>query len=117
MLSVNVTEGREIHCLKAFAPTVCTAFEKTILLSAEHSKKASCGISVKPLPNLLRNRGRLVFHSDGVRPARFVLKRQADTIYSAVFFPGNEQWRYAIDQDGLNQRFRLIVKEWDSAVN
>ena len=38
----------------------------------------SCpGVSVKPLPNLLRNRGRLVFHSDGVRPARFVLKRHA----------------------------------------
>jgi len=52
-----------------------------------------------------------------VRNGRFVLKRQADTIYSAVFFPENEQWSNAIDQDGLNQRFRLIVKEWDPAVN
>ena len=52
-----------------------------------------------------------------VRNDRFVLKRQADTVYSAVFFPGNEQWKHAIDQEELNQRFRLIVKEWDIAVN
>ena len=35
------------------------------------------GEAVKALPNLLRNRSRLVFHADGIRPARFVLKRHA----------------------------------------
>lgn len=52
-----------------------------------------------------------------VRNDRFVLKRQADAVYAAVFFPGNEQWKYAIDQEELNQRFRLVIKEWDIAVN
>jgi len=52
-----------------------------------------------------------------VRNERFVLKRQSDTIYSAVFFPDNEQWADAIDQEELNQRFHLIVEEWDSGVN
>ena len=54
---------------------------------------------------------------NAVRNDRFVLKRQADTIYSAVFYPGNEQWEYAIDQEELNQRFRLIIREWDFGVN
>lgn len=48
---------------------------------------------------------------------RFVLKRQADTIYSAVFYPEGENWRGIIDQEELNQRFRLMVKEWVSGVN
>ncbi len=52
-----------------------------------------------------------------VRNERFVLKRQTDTVYSAVFFPGNENWEHGLDQEGLNQRFRLIVKEWGSTAN
>ena len=48
---------------------------------------------------------------------RFVLKRQADTIYSAIFYPEGEGWSGAIDQEELNQRFRLIVKEWVSGFN
>ena len=51
------------------------------------------------------------------RNERFVLKRQVDTIYAAAFLDGNEGWQYAIDQEELNQRFRLIVREWDSGEN
>ena len=51
------------------------------------------------------------------RNNRFVLKRQVDTIYAAAFLNGNEAWQYAIDQEELNQRFRLIIREWDSGEN
>ena len=51
------------------------------------------------------------------RNNRFVLKREVDTIYAAAFLDGNEGWPYAIDQEELNQRFRLIVREWDSGDN
>ena len=51
------------------------------------------------------------------RNNRFVLKRQVDTIYAAAFLNGNEDWQYAIDQEELNQRFRLIIREWDSGEN
>ena len=48
---------------------------------------------------------------------RFVLKTQVSTIYSAAFLEGNEDWRHAIDQEELNERFRLIVKEWATGEN
>ena len=51
------------------------------------------------------------------RNNRFVLKREVDTIYAAAFLDGNDGWQYAIDQEELNQRFRLIVREWDLEEN
>ena len=51
------------------------------------------------------------------RNNHFVLMRQADTIYSAVFYTDNNDWSGAIDQEELNQRFRLIVQEWASGAN
>ena len=51
------------------------------------------------------------------RNNRFVLKRQMDTIYAAAFLDGNSTWQYAIDQEALNQRFRLIVAEWVPSEN
>ena len=51
------------------------------------------------------------------RNGRFVLKREVDTIYAAAFLEGNEGWQYAIDQEELNQRFRLIIREWDPGEN
>lgn len=51
------------------------------------------------------------------RNGRFVLQRGVDTIYAAAFLEGNETWQYAIDQEELNQRFRLIVREWDPGEN
>ena len=51
------------------------------------------------------------------RNGRFVLQRGVDTIYAAAFLEGNEGWQYAIDQEELNQRFRLIVREWDPGEN
>jgi len=50
-----------------------------------------------------------------VRNNRFVLKRQANTVYSAVFF--EEGAERAPDQEELNQRFRLILREWSPGVN
>ena len=38
---------------------------------------ASPGVSAKALFGLFRNRGRLVFYSDGTRPARFTLRRHS----------------------------------------
>ena len=46
------------------------------------------------------------------REGRFVLKREVGTIYSGAFFDYNDSWRHAISQENLNQRFRLIAKEW-----
>ena len=51
------------------------------------------------------------------RNNRFVLKREVDTVYAAAFLDGNEGWRYAIDQEELTQRFRLIIQEWDPGEN
>lgn len=51
------------------------------------------------------------------RNNRFVLKREVDTIYAAAFLDGNAGWEYAIGQEELTQRFRLIVQEWDSGDN
>ena len=50
--------------------------------------------------------------SQAARGGRFVLKRQADTVYAAVFYPGGDGWREMMDQEELNQRFRLVVREW-----
>ena len=52
-----------------------------------------------------------------VRNSRFVLKRQASTIYAAVFFEDGADWEQTIDQEELNQRFRLIAREWTAGVN
>lgn len=52
-----------------------------------------------------------------VRNGRFVLKRQGNTVYAAVFYEGEKDWADGIDQEELNQRFRLIVKEWAAGVN
>ena len=43
---------------------------------------------------------------------RFAMKRQVSVTYAGAFFEGNNGWRYAITQDDLNERFRLVVKEW-----
>ena len=51
------------------------------------------------------------------RSDRFVLQRGVDTIYAAAFLEGNAAWQYAIDQEELTQRFRLIVREWDPGEN
>ena len=52
-----------------------------------------------------------------VRNNRFVLKRQSSTIYSAVFFGEGTDWSGTINQEELNQRFRLITREWTAGVN
>ena len=52
-----------------------------------------------------------------VRSNRFVLKRQSGTIYSAVFFGEGTDWSGTINQEELNQRFRLITREWTAGVN
>lgn len=51
------------------------------------------------------------------RNNRFVLKRQVDTIYTAAFLDGNDGWQYAISQENLNERFHLIIREWDPGEN
>lgn len=51
------------------------------------------------------------------RNGKFVLKRQVDTVYAGAFLEGNEDWPHAVDQEELNQRFRLIVREWAAGEN
>ena len=43
---------------------------------------------------------------------RFAMKRQVSVTYAGAFFEGNDNWQYALTQDELNERFRLVVKEW-----
>ena len=33
-------------------------------------------------------------------------------VYAGEFFDYNDSWRHAINQEKLNQSFRLIAKEW-----
>ena len=47
-----------------------------------------------------------------VRDKRFILKRQAETIYSARLQDANKTWEYGMTEDQLRTSFSLITTEW-----
>lgn len=51
------------------------------------------------------------------RGNRFILSRQAETIYTAEFLDGNENWDGKMTEDELRAGFRLITTEWLSGDN
>ena len=47
-----------------------------------------------------------------VRGSRFILSRQAETIYAAELLNANAGWEFGISESDLRAAFNLIVKEW-----
>lgn len=47
-----------------------------------------------------------------VRGSRFILSRQAETIFSAELLDGNKGWAYGMTEDQLRANFNLITTEW-----
>jgi hypothetical protein len=52
-----------------------------------------------------------------VRGNRFILSRQAETIYAAELLDDNASWEYGITEDQLCAAFSLITTEWMSSDN
>ncbi|QNL43692.1 VCBS repeat-containing protein [Oscillibacter hominis] len=46
--------------------------------------------------------------------SRFLLSRQAETIFAAELLDANESWDFGITEDELRSSFKLIVTEWAS---
>jgi len=49
-----------------------------------------------------------------VRDKRFILKRQAETIFSARLQDANNAWEYGMTEDQLRSGFSLITTEWNT---
>jgi hypothetical protein len=49
------------------------------------------------------------------RGGRFILSRQAETIYAAELLEGNGSWSYGISREELQAAFNLITTEWLSS--
>ena len=47
-----------------------------------------------------------------VRGGRFILSRQAETIYTAELLEGNSGWSLGMTEDEVCSAFNLITKEW-----
>lgn len=47
-----------------------------------------------------------------VRGGRFILSRQAETIYTAELLEGNSGWSLGMTEDEVRSAFNLITKEW-----
>lgn len=47
-----------------------------------------------------------------VRGNRFILSRQAETVYAAELLDGNAGWEYGMTEDRLRASFHLITTEW-----
>jgi hypothetical protein len=51
------------------------------------------------------------------RGNRFILGRQAETIYAAEVLESNGKWKYGITEDELRSGFKLITTEWRAGEN
>lgn len=52
--------------------------------------------------------------SRAVRGSRFLLGRQAQTIYTAELLDANNTWRYGVTSDEVRAAFGLIAAEWNT---
>ena len=43
---------------------------------------------------------------------RFVLARQATTVYAAEFLPGSADWEGTMSEDALREAFHMVQAEW-----
>ena len=51
------------------------------------------------------------------RGNRFILSRQAETVYAAELLSGNAAWQYGMTEDKLRASFHLITTEWTVSDN
>ena len=47
-----------------------------------------------------------------MRSGRFILSRQAETIYTAELLEVNEDWEFGVTEDEVREAFNLITREW-----
>ena len=52
-----------------------------------------------------------------LRGNRFILRRQAETVYAAELLEGNQDWTDGLTEDEVRTSFNLITKEWSSGEN
>ena len=52
-----------------------------------------------------------------MKNGRTILRRQPTTVYAVRFGDGYDQWRYAIDEGSLAERFSAIVTQWSVSGN
>ena len=50
--------------------------------------------------------------SKAARSGRFILSRQAKTIYTAELLEANSSWKYGVTEDDVREAFSLIDTEW-----
>lgn len=55
--------------------------------------------------------------AQAVKNGRTILRRQPTTVYAVRFSEEYDQWRYAIDENGLAERFSAIVTQWNMSGN
>ena len=55
--------------------------------------------------------------AQAVKNGRTILRRQPTTVYAVRFAPGYSQWRYAIGESDLTERFSAIVTQWNMEDN
>ena len=55
--------------------------------------------------------------TQAVKNGRTILRRQPTTVYAVRFGDGYDQWRYAIDEGSLAERFSAIVTQWSVSGN
>lgn len=53
--------------------------------------------------------------SKAARSGRFILSRQAKTIYTAELLEANQTWKYGVTEDDVREAFSLIDTEWISS--
>jgi len=47
-----------------------------------------------------------------MRSGRFILSRQAETIYTAELLEANADWEFGVTEDEVREAFNLITREW-----
>lgn len=55
--------------------------------------------------------------SKAARSGRFILSRQAKTIYTAELLEANSSWKYGVTEDDVREAFSLIDTEWLTSDN
>lgn len=55
--------------------------------------------------------------SKAARSGRFILSRQAKTIYTAELLESNSSWKYGVTEDDVREAFSLIDTEWLTSDN
>lgn len=51
------------------------------------------------------------------KAGRSILRTRSETIYAVSYYEAYDNWRYALDQEALAERFHVIVAQWTTGDN